>query len=350
MTFVRNFALLAGALLLLATGLHRHQAVAQTAVPQPEEAAKAWWNEYFAGARLVRLPDGHALNLYCRGKGSPIVVLEGGLGDAAWAWRGLQAAIARDTKVCVYDRAGYWNSPAVAGARDASTEADDLANLLRAAHLPAPYLLVGHSYGAYIIRLFASRHPDRLAGLVLVDPSSPYQTLRLTQALPRFADPIAQFQAAENAKYKACAQPSAPASSCILQPAFPDIPPERLAWFQTAQGPGLASTMLRETEAMKGISAAQVESERIRLGAIPFVLLTRGNRFSELPGASEEETVVASALWRRMHREILDLSTNSEMRVVEGAGHSIQTDKPQAVIAAIADVLAKARAGAPQSR
>jgi pimeloyl-ACP methyl ester carboxylesterase len=338
----RAFWATAGALLSVAMLLIASQAHAQA----PGDAA-AWWTHYRDGARLVRLPDGKQLSLYCEGQGTPVVMMESGAGIGAWTWNEVQPAIARTTRTCVYDRAGYWNSPATKGPRDAGAEADDLAALLKAAHLPEPYILVGHSYGGYIARLYASRHPGQLSGLVLVDPSSSYQYARVKTAVPHVAALLAEAGGKSMVQYQACSVSPRPATltTCTLQPPPADMPPDRWAWFTGAQGPDYADTVLRETQAMNGVSSAQVDAERSKLGAIPFILLTRGEPFDAPPGATDDDIRASSTLWRQMHQEIMDLSSDSDLRVVAGAGHAIQHDKPEAVIAAVTEVVAKARKG-----
>jgi len=322
------------ALLLMASPAHARA---------PGDAA-GWWDHYRDDARLVRLPDGKQLSLYCEGAGAPVVVMESGLGLGAWTWSKVQAPLARTTRTCVYDRAGYWNSAATKGPRDAGAEADDLAALLTAAHLPAPYILVGHSYGGYIARLYASRHPDRVSGLVLVDPSVSYQYTRVQKAVPHVAALFAALGDKSMINYQACSVSPRPAglATCTIQLPPLDIPPDRLTWFTASQGPGYANAVLRETQAMNGVSSAQVDAERTKLGAIPFILLTRGEPVDVPPGATDDEIEVTSKLWRQMHREILDISSDSDLRVVAGAGHDIQYDRPDAVIAAVAEVVAKA--------
>jgi pimeloyl-ACP methyl ester carboxylesterase len=102
--------------------------------------------------------------------GAPTVILEAGLAATSLSWASVQPLIANFARVASYDRAGLgWsdNSLAPATARHA---ADDLHLLLDRAELPAPYILVGHSLGALIARMFQQRHPETVAGLVLVDP------------------------------------------------------------------------------------------------------------------------------------------------------------------------------------
>ena len=116
---------------------------------------------------------GHRLHLYCTGSGSPTVVLEPGHGgvssDLAW----IAPAVARDSRVCVYDRAGRGWSDAADGPQDAARIAADLHTLLERAHVPGPYVLAGHSFGGLYVQSFAATYPDQVAGLVLLDSTAP---------------------------------------------------------------------------------------------------------------------------------------------------------------------------------
>ena len=116
---------------------------------------------------------GHRLHLNCTGTGSPTVVVEPGAGatssDLAW----ITPAVARDTRVCGYDRAGRGWSDATDGPQDAAHIAADLHTLLHRAHVPGPYVLAGHSFGGYYVLSFAAQFPEEVAGMVLLDSTAP---------------------------------------------------------------------------------------------------------------------------------------------------------------------------------
>jgi pimeloyl-ACP methyl ester carboxylesterase len=135
-------------------------------------------------ARRVAIRGGRKFYLECRGSGSPTVVLEAGTGDRADVWsaapsglgRAVLPAVARFTRVCAYDRPGTYLRPGVvsrsdpvAMPRSARDIVRDLHALLRAAHVPGPYVLAGHSFGGMVVRLYATTHPRRLAGLASID-------------------------------------------------------------------------------------------------------------------------------------------------------------------------------------
>jgi pimeloyl-ACP methyl ester carboxylesterase len=116
---------------------------------------------------------GHRLHLYCTGSGSPTVVLEPGHGASSSDFAWIAPAVARNTRVCVYDRAGRGWSDATDGPQDGAHIAADLHTLLERAHVPGPYVLAGHSFGGLYIRSFAAQFPDQVAGMVLLDSTAP---------------------------------------------------------------------------------------------------------------------------------------------------------------------------------
>jgi pimeloyl-ACP methyl ester carboxylesterase len=113
---------------------------------------------------------GSAMHLDCRGSGLPAVVLDAGLGGAAADWAVIQQTLAGERLVCVYDRPGYGGSTPGPKPRSSARIAAELRTLLARADIPSPYILGGHSFGGFNMRLFASLFPDDAAGLVLVDP------------------------------------------------------------------------------------------------------------------------------------------------------------------------------------
>jgi pimeloyl-ACP methyl ester carboxylesterase len=116
---------------------------------------------------------GHSLHLNCTGSGSPTVVLQPGGGEMSSNHGWITPAVARDTRVCIYDRAGRgWSEPADT-AQDATQIATDLHTLLHRGHVPGPYVLAGHSFGGLYVLTFAARYPDEVAGMVLVDSTAP---------------------------------------------------------------------------------------------------------------------------------------------------------------------------------
>jgi pimeloyl-ACP methyl ester carboxylesterase len=118
---------------------------------------------------------GYELYLQCIGEGTPIVVLEAGLGASGTStWFEFQERFSSLTRTCTYDRAGLGFSdrrPRALGSPDGPLMADELHALLEAAGEPPPYVLVGHSFGGMVVRLYAAAYPQEVVGMVLEDSS-----------------------------------------------------------------------------------------------------------------------------------------------------------------------------------
>jgi len=140
-----------------------------------EARAETADRERFSPAGRMVNVNGRAMHIYCAGErapGQPVVILEAGLGDHLYSWYSLQTEVSGFARVCAYDRAGMgWSEPSRAP-RTAGQIADELAALLVSAQEPGPYVLVGHSYGGLIARMFAARYPESVVGLILVDSTN----------------------------------------------------------------------------------------------------------------------------------------------------------------------------------
>ena len=145
------------------------------------------WREARRSPEPGRFVDigGMRLKLNCIGSGSPTVVLESGLGDVLIEWRRVQPEIARFTRVCSYDRAGYGGSDAGPMPRTSARSAEELHALLQHAGERPPYLLVGHSYGGYVVRVFNGKYADEVRGIVLADSTQEDQYELLPDAWKR---------------------------------------------------------------------------------------------------------------------------------------------------------------------
>jgi pimeloyl-ACP methyl ester carboxylesterase len=153
-----------------------------------------------AAARRFRPPGelvdvgGHRLHVACSGTGRPPVLLEAGIAASSLSWATVQPAVARFTRVCTYDRAGLAWSDASTRAPTFQRIVDELETVLSRVAPGERCVLVGHSFGSFVVRAYAMRHPDFVAGLVLVDPALEWLTpnaerayrLRRAQRLARF--------------------------------------------------------------------------------------------------------------------------------------------------------------------
>ncbi|MFO0762511.1 MAG: alpha/beta hydrolase [Byssovorax sp.] len=269
---------------------------------------------------------GRRLQIDARGRGAPAVVLEAGLDLAgSLAWSRVHAALAETTRVIAYSRAGVmWSDPPDGPKRGAAI-ADDLHALLQAAGERPPFVLVGHSMGGPLVTIYTQRFPGEVAGLVLVDPSHPDQVRRLAAVGAPPRPPPSRRQKL------AAALPWAGLSRWILPPStLPDLLPADAIAAVRAHESTSFNAVLAESTAFEAILA---EAGALRdFGARPLRVLS-----AERPAGR------AVAEKQAMHAEQSRWSSRGEHRVVEGAGHVIQLDRPEAVIAAVRAVVEEVR-------
>ena len=322
---IRNLALLLASALTLAAA-----------------APRAAGDPNLTPQRLVRLPDGRRINLYCAGAGAPVVLLDAGWNGGIGSWSDVQPALARTTRVCAFDRAGMGFSDPGRLPRDTQAIVSDLHQMLQAAHIPGPYVLVGHSMGALDMRLFASLHAKDAAGLVLVDPASEHQAQRMGaggRTDPMLAKLMACAEAAEAGKLVAGTPEDA---RCAPPPRATLAEPARARLIAILHNPAYHRAIASEYENIATRDSDQIDAARRPLGDLPLIVLT-AETTGLAPGMSPEQAAAVSGMWRRMHDETAALSRRGENRVVMGSGHLMQVDKPQVVIDAVNEVVGLAR-------
>ena len=290
--------------------------------------------EFAPAGRLVDI-GGRRIQIDCRGTGSPTVVFESGLDIyGSLAWTTVHDSIARTTRACAYSRAGImWSDPA--GSFAADSAASDLHAALVKSGESAPWVMVGHSLGGPYIATFASRYPEEVAGLVMVDASHPDQFARYQKVVGRSIAP-APF----------VPKLGAALSWTGLVRLMPQ-PPEPPSWPEAMRHAPAAFLALSITGLAAEVAAvpATLERERraVSLGARPLVVLCAGN-----PPAADERAALSltAAQGEGVHREHQDLcrdmatwSTRGRLQVVDGASHYIQIDRPNAVIGAVREVV-----------
>jgi pimeloyl-ACP methyl ester carboxylesterase len=274
---------------------------------------------------------GHSLHLRCSGSGSPTVILEPGAGEMSSGLAWIEPAVAADTKVCVYDRAGRGWSEAADAPLDAAGIATDLHTLLKRGDVPGPYLVAGHSFGGLYALTFAALYPDEVAGMVLVDSTAPAST-----ATP------APTTRADSGSYDFPVHVSALLSSTarlgvgrlLGQSDYGSLPPVAR---DEARASVATASHLRSTidEYLLANASAKQAAALTDLAGKPLVVLTAGSG--------------SKAGWMADQDHLAALSTNSAQRVIEGATHAaLLHDEEYAAqtTQAILDVLSSVRTGA----
>jgi len=272
--------------------------------------------------RLVDIGT-HALHLDCRGTGTPVIVLESGIGGFSLEWHAVRHALAGRARVCTYDRAGYgWSDPGPLP-RTARRSAGELEALLSAAGERPPYVLAGHSYGGLIVREFAARWPDRTAGIALIDAAAPQQFARLPAgALPR------AYLAALAGGGRVFSMP---------RPAAGFAPSLRTLVMQLMMLPKARLAYRAEMRDFERSARALTGPGRRALEA-PLVVISRArSEFDERTGGAHAEQV-----WREMQADMGRLSAHAEHWIAAGAGHQVHADRPDLVARALRELGATA--------
>ena len=261
----------------------------------------------------------HRLHIHCTGQGSPSVIFESGLGGTSLDWVRVQPAVSGFTRACSYDRAGYGWSDLGPPPRHAVRIARELERLLTQGHVPPPYVLVGHSFGGLVIRLFVARKERRaVAGLVLVDATHEQQFDRMETAGAR--------------------SPMAPTGRRFVIANLWSVPnalPETLK--PLAQRLALARKSIRTLYGELGsmrYSARQVNAIRRRPEA-PVIVLARGPRPEDDSGHDSR----LDRTWLDLQRDLARSMKNGSFQVVPDSGHYIHLERPGRVVRAIRTIV-----------
>ena len=257
---------------------------------------------------------GHRLHLWCTGDGAPAVILDTGLGGSSAGWGFVQPDVARFTRVCSYDRAGMGYSDPGPSPRTARRIASELDELLARSGIGGPVVLVGASSGGFNVRVFASDHSKRVAGLVLVDASHEDDAHEVPM-MARFV-PLLSTLGVLRLLGVSFGLPVESLAPSVRQ--FARATSFRAAGYQAA-----ADEIIHIRE-----SASEVRSSRRKL-TIPVLVITGGR------GADEN--------WRQLQRDQASLSDRGCLIVAQQSGHVVSIDQPQVVVDAIRRVVEAAR-------
>ncbi|MFN3514870.1 MAG: alpha/beta fold hydrolase [Phenylobacterium sp.] len=293
---------------------------------------------------LARLPDGRRINLRCSGVGAPTVILESGHGATSLAWSRVQPELAKTHRVCAYDRAGYGFSDPGPTPRDGAAIARDLDRALRAARINGPFILVGHSAGGLYVRLFANRRPREVVGMVLVETSVEHQDRRFADLLGPGAADLSPIRARLERCLTAAEQRALPSTDPALTRCTPAPNPDRppvvqAARLAEAQRPSTWRAQISELDNLWTRTSDQISRGPQSYGDLPIIVLTAGDAYATAP---EPGRSVIRRRWAELHAEIAARSTRGEARVVEGSGHMMILDRPEAIIDAVKYVTRRA--------
>ena len=288
---------------------------------------------------------GRALHVICRGSGSPVVVFESGIAASSLSWTHVVADVAEFTRGCAYDRAGLgWSDPSRLPLNTALM-LDSLRAVVTHAGGADRAVLVGHSFGAWLVCAYASRHPRETAGVVLLDPPSEWQQLTRQQRwrlrggiqLSRLGGLLARLGVV-----RAClalltgGAPGVPRNFVrILGPAASrelghlvgevrKLPPDVHPLIQTLWcRPKCFRAMAEHMAALE--QAAATVGRITALPDVPVVVISSGEQPAEILD---------------QHRRLARLSPQGRHILATRSGHWIQFDEPELVVRTIREIVA----------
>lgn len=286
---------------------------------------------------------GFSLNLNCTGTGKPTVILESGLGIPAVGWSLVQPRIAQFARVCSYDRAGYgWSDPGPFP-RTSREIARELHTLLANAHVAPPYILVGHSFGGFNIRLFNQMYSREVAGVVFVDASQEDAESEMSDAMKAAnAKSLRQLRRMDS-----------------IMGLFIDFGIARSSIERNLQAQNVPAQLARElaylelqkkyTDAILSERESFNESADETRGAgdfgdKPLVVLTAGAPDPADAGVPNVDNDAFFEAWvGRLQPRLVDLSTNGSQLVLLNSHHLIPFEQPQSIVDAVKEVIEDSR-------
>lgn len=304
------------------------------------------WRDSKRFSQIGRSVDigGQSLNLFCSGSGGPTVVMDSGGGVPGYEWNLVETGLAKITRSCWYDRAGYgWSDPSPQR-RTSADVAEDLHKLLHAAGIPTPYLLVGHSVGGFNMRVFAARYGYEVAGLVLVDSADEYEdpellpkSMRSTIAvglrpliggLMRFGVQAGVMRLFDNGIRKSDGHLT--------------LEDTRIIHALQLQAKAYDASFYEGLS--RSETLAQVKAVR-SLGSIPLIVLSGAKKPDMKFDNEEDAELLDKFMFRRVHitqAHLARLSTRGRQVVLDNVGHAMPTEAPEAVVGAVIETLGRA--------
>lgn len=258
---------------------------------------------------------GYQLHIHCSGSGSPTVIVDVGLGDDSTDWTPIQQAVSTNTRICVFDRPGYGWSDFGPSPRTSNRIASELEILLEQAEIAPPYILVGHSFGGYNIRVFAANNPQMVAGMVLVDASHEDQYNQFKIKLPN------------NFNRRGTIMILPKSTDSLAHANKPPVLRERA--FHAARA---------EISALDE-SSMQLQKNSA-LPIVPLIVISRGKPewYGDVSQQQRENT------WIDLQQDLSHLSPISTHMFAHQSGHAIPHEQPEIIIEAIEQIVSQVHA------
>lgn len=284
---------------------------------------------------------GYRLHMQVEGEGNPTVVLISGAGGIGLSWELVRPAIARITRVVAYDRAGLgWSDPSP-GPRRADVMADELYTLLHKVGIDGKYILVGHSLGGPVARHFAAKHPDEVAGLVMVDSAHEQQSKHFPEKLlnmfERMKGMVTVMKLVGRSGIFALNPGMTPTDDLSKLPAGI----AGMIRGVIASSPSHVEATVAET-----MSVVAAETQPVRtLGDLPMTVISHGclDANAVPPSLGPEVRDEYERAWQELQVEIASLTSRGRRIIAEHSGHNVILDQPEIVIESILEMVPAAK-------
>ncbi|ETT44687.1 MULTISPECIES: alpha/beta hydrolase [unclassified Paenibacillus] len=251
----------------------------------------------------------------------PTILLEAGMGGCALDWSLVQPECSKHTKVLSYDRAGFgWSTKPI---KEPTCEGYvcDLRKLLTQLELEPPYILVGHSYGGMIMRLFAAKYPEEVSGIILVDSTHEQRFIESTFNQIRYEERLRHLR---RLRMGYLLSPIG-LPRLLKQPiGAKRLPPpvqhtvDTLGYRNNAYKAAYLESLCTIESALQLIESEPLVPE------LPIIVLSAGRQNED---------------WQQSQKKLLQLTANTRQIVIEDSWHSIQLYKPQAVVDSVLSLL-----------
>lgn len=277
----------------------------------------------------------HRLHMHCVGEGSPTIIIDSGAGGFSLEWINIQNNLAENSRICTYDRAGYGFSDPGPIPRTSAQITFELRKLLDEANVAGPYVLVGHSFGGYNIRYFASLYPDEVVGMVLVDSSHPQQfNTEEFKQVKLGMDKKGSKSLSKRVK--------------MIRPVIASNYPEqtRVQAYMLMRSMKAKMTVIDELDNMASSAQQILRHEEFKAFEFPVVIITRGKRVwphTEMGDRREQK-------WAWFQKDLENISTQSYHFIANNSGHIVHLDEPELVSTNIMFALERARTYASEQQ
>ncbi len=272
---------------------------------------------------------GYELHVRAIGTGEKTIVIEPGTGFWSLQWMNVQNELAQHFRVITYDRAGYGWSDRSPYARTGENIVRELHLLLQKVGITEPIILLGHSYGGLVVRAYAKKYPDQVAGLILAESASENQFEKLPEIVNMILEGAkAQFRETGTLARSGLLKPNQmPIDSTLAKAHWQD-------YQQAITRSSYYDAMLNE---MDLLPLTYLSSTSSRSFGMPLLVITADNSFGAFPNVPNLSLQACNDTWMVLQHDLLSRAETSEHRIIPGATHDLLLTAPEKLVKEVID-------------